>query len=45
MGRPEEIANAALILGSDESNFVSGIDLVLIEEWAPSDLRSVLALS
>jgi NAD(P)-dependent dehydrogenase (short-subunit alcohol dehydrogenase family) len=29
MGRPEEIANAALFPGSDESNFVAGIDLVV----------------
>lgn len=29
MGRPEEISNAALFLGSDESSFVAGIDLVV----------------
>jgi NAD(P)-dependent dehydrogenase (short-subunit alcohol dehydrogenase family) len=29
MGRPEEIANAALFLASDESSFVAGIELVV----------------
>jgi NAD(P)-dependent dehydrogenase (short-subunit alcohol dehydrogenase family) len=27
MGRPEEVAAAALFLASDESSFVAGIDL------------------
>jgi NAD(P)-dependent dehydrogenase (short-subunit alcohol dehydrogenase family) len=29
MGRAEEVANAAVFLGSDESSFVAGIDLVV----------------
>ncbi len=29
MGRPEEVANAALFLASDEGSFVAGIDLVV----------------
>jgi NAD(P)-dependent dehydrogenase (short-subunit alcohol dehydrogenase family) len=29
MGRAEEVANAALFLGSDESSFVAGADLVV----------------
>lgn len=29
MGRPEEIANAALFLASDESSFVAGVELVV----------------
>ena len=33
MGRPDEIANAALYLASDEASFVTGSTLVIDGGW------------
>ena len=33
VGRPEEIAAAALFLGSDESSFITGVDLPVDGGW------------
>ena len=34
MGEPEELANAAFFLVSDESSYITGADLVVDEGWS-----------
>jgi Enoyl-(Acyl carrier protein) reductase len=43
LGRPDELAAAALFLASDESSFIAGIDLA-VDGGATAWLRHTLAL-